>query len=295
MAVVPVGVSKAAVEVVSLVGEDASEGGVCHAPLEQKLHLSHVLAYAGGRFCLEVIHAACRYALHHSYAAEIQLGGEVWVAVHSGRKLYAVAAHEVPYVAVNDVRRQRCAHPVVHLVCAELVEQVLLPECLRRVAIVGVYYRVALCAGLYCRRRQEEPVVGQRLYLVIQRLVPFRQRIHVVVDEEHIVGLHLAAHHVHGQAYAHVGLRVGVVEALLPHPFECAVASVVDVYYNLVPVCRVLPYAVHAYLKEGQVVPCGYEYGEYFAVHSRYVILQGFGGGIAYIRPCLCFVCIIWL
>ena len=100
------------------------------------------------------------------------------------------------------------------------------------------------------------------LYLVVERLIPAWQHIHVVVHKEHIVGSDQRSEPVEGVAHTDVLGRVGVFQSFGLDPLQCTVAAVVHVYQQLVLISRVLADAGHTEFQERKVVPRWNQYRE---------------------------------
>ena len=88
-----------------------------------------------------------------------------------------------------------------------------------------------------------------------QPRVPARQHGHVVVEVEQEGLRGQRSDSVHREADADVGSARGVLDALLTHPRERAVGTVVDVHQNFVRVRRVAPDRRDRELQKRQVVP----------------------------------------
>lgn len=182
-----------------------------------------VLADTCGATGLEMVDPAVGKPFEVAHAGHPELGSEVGVAVHAGSVFDAVAADDVPNVAVHEVGWPCGALPVVHGVRHVFAQEPFFVECLEAVAIVGEDADIEAVVGLNHGAREEETVVGQGVDLCGEDGVPSGQHIHVVVEVEYVVGLYLGAHHVAGQADADVVFAVGVVEALVPNPLQGAV------------------------------------------------------------------------
>ena len=197
-----------------------------------------------------MIHPALVDTLEESHACMPELRREVGIAIHTRTVLHAVAAHTVPQVAVNDVRRPCRPLPVAVLQVAEFLQQAFLLEGLDALAVVGRgnHALTEELAGLYECGRKEKHLVADSLYLVVERRIPAWQHIHVIVHEEHIVGGYEGPQPIEGVAHPDILCRVGVFQSLGFHPFQRTVAAVVHVYQQFMLIRRVLTNTLHAQL-----------------------------------------------
>ena len=245
------------------------------APFTEELQRTVVLHDPVSRACLEVIHPALVDTLEESHTRMPELRREVGIAIHTRAVLDTIATHAVPQVTVHDIRRPSSPLPVAVLQVAEFFQQPLLFEGLDALAVVGGGNH-ALAEELprldQCRR-EEEHLVADGLYLVVERRIPAWQHIHIIVHEEHVVGGHERPQTVERVAHTDILRRVGVFQPFGLHPFQCAVAAIVHVYQQLVLIGRVLADTLHAEFQECQIIPRRNQYREKRLFHSLFNLL----------------------
>ena len=193
-----------------------------------------------------------------------ELCREVGVGIHAGAILHAVASDEIPQVAVHDVRRPGGSLPVAMLQVAVFPEQSLLLEGIDALTEVGGRNHALAeeLTGLDERSREEEHLMADGLYFIIERRIPVGQHVHVVVHKENVVRGHKRSESVEGIAHTDILRRMGVFQSFGLDPFQRAVAAVVDVDQDLVRIGGVLADARHAKFQEGEIVPRRNQYRE---------------------------------